>query len=184
MYHTLHMRCCRPDLVIGIFLSFGLSCKWNMKPLWKVKGFEQYTSWNVHEICTKTNIFIYTCIYILIFTVILRAVARDMLCVTRIIGGFVPVLFSTDQLSNLSGFLVQSLSSLFPSSLFSFVSLFISVSLRLFHLFFSSLRFCAVACSVLCCCVLLVSLCCVCVLVCVCRCVMCLEFNSVFRCSE
>ena len=24
---TLHMRCCRPDLVIDIFLSVGLSCK-------------------------------------------------------------------------------------------------------------------------------------------------------------
>ena len=39
----------------------------------------------------------------------------------------------------------------------------LSVSLRLFHLFFSSLCFCAMACSVLC------------------RCVMCLELNSVFR---
>ena len=58
-------------------------------------------------------------------------------------------------------------------SLFSFVSLFISVSLRLFHLFFSSLCFCvscsvqccAVQCSVLCCCMWL---CCVCVCACLC----------------
>ena len=55
-----------------------------------------------------------------------------------------------DQLSNLSGF--------------SFTTLSLSLSLRLFHLFFSSLCFCAVACSVLRCCMWL---CCVCVSVCV-----------------
>ena len=27
MYHTLHMRCCRPDLVIDIFLFVALTCK-------------------------------------------------------------------------------------------------------------------------------------------------------------
>ena len=27
MYHTFHMRCCRPDLVIDMFLTVGLTCK-------------------------------------------------------------------------------------------------------------------------------------------------------------
>ena len=27
MYHTLHMRCCRPDLVTDIFLSVALTCE-------------------------------------------------------------------------------------------------------------------------------------------------------------
>ena len=66
-----------------------------MKPLWKVKGFEQYTSWNVH-VYVCVHMFVYIYIYMFIFTVILRAVARDMLHVTRMIGGFV-----SDQLSNL-----------------------------------------------------------------------------------
>ena len=79
------------------------------------------------------------------FTMILRAVARDVLYVTRNIGGFVPGVDTNSQT-----FPVSPSTSLF-SSLFSRVSLFISVSLRLFHLFFSSsLCFCAVACSVLC----------------------------------
>ena len=99
-------------------------------------------------ICAYIYMYIYIyIIFIYLFTVILRAVARDMLYVTRMIGGFVPVLFSTD-------------SQTFP------VSPSISLS-SLFHLF-SSLCFCAVACSVLCCVV-------------VCRCVVCLELNSFIR---
>ena len=125
-----------------------------------------------------------TCIfvnkYVHTYTVILRAVARDMLHATRVIRGFVPVLFST----NSQTFRVSpSISSLFPSSLFSFVSLFICVSPLLFHLFFSSVLCCCVLCVVLCC---WVSLCFVvlCVRVCVCRCVMCLKVNSFIRKSE
>ena len=36
-----------------------------MKPLWKVKSFEQYTSWNVHEnACVHVYISIYIYMYI------------------------------------------------------------------------------------------------------------------------
>ena len=117
--------------------------------------------------CTCISVYIYIYIYIH-FTVILRAVTRDMLFVTRTIRGFEPVLFSTNsQTFPVSRSISLSLSSLFPSFLFSFVSLFISVSLRLFHLFFSSLCFC-VAWSVLCCAVLCrVVLCCAMVCCCV-----------------
>ena len=102
MYHTLHMRCCRPDLVIDISLSVGLSCKglksaksaWNsydtqkqVKPLWKVKGPEQYTSWNARAyVCVHMYIFVCVCIC----TVILRANANDW----RIRAGVVLDLFS------------------------------------------------------------------------------------------
>ena len=55
MCHTLHMRCCRPDLLSDIFFSVGLEL-WGLKsanvletstsmtPLWQVEGFDQYTS--------------------------------------------------------------------------------------------------------------------------------------------
>ena len=59
-----------------------------MKPLWKVKGLYMY-------ICERI-IDLYLILFIYLFTVILGAVARDMLYVTRMIGGFVLVLFSTN----------------------------------------------------------------------------------------
>ena len=68
------------------------------------------------------------------FTVILRAVARDMLYVTRMIGGFVPVLFSTN-------------SQTFPvsPSLLSFISS---------SLLFASVLWRPLVCVSVCCCVM------------------------------
>ena len=126
--------------------------------------------------------FIFILIYMFIFTVILRTVARDMLYVTRIIGGFVQVLFST----NSQTFPVSPSISLFSLSLFSLfmcISFHLCLSSRLFHLFFSSLCFCALACSVLCCCVLLCVLV-LCVCVCACLCVSLCHVSGVEQCVQ
>ena len=98
---------------------------------------------------------VYIYIYIL-FSVILRAVARGMLDVTRMIGGFFPVLFST----NSQTFLVSPSLSLFVS----FVS--------------SSLLFASVPWRILCC----VVFCAVLLCVAVCRCVVCVCVSACVVC--
>ena len=138
----------------------------------------------------ETYIYMYacTCIFVNmnvhIFTVILRAVARDMLHVTRMIRGFVRVLFST---SNLSGFSFNLSLLSFPL-LSSQLHLLSSLSFFFSYIFFSSLYFC-VACSLLCC----VALCCamllhvvvLCVCVSVCVVVSCVwSLNSFISYSE
>ena len=74
--------------------------------------------------CIFVDIYIYVFMYL--FTVIFGAVARDMLHVTRMIGGFVPC--CSRQILKLVQLLLQSLS-------------------LLSHLFFSSLCFCVVVAS-------------------------------------
>ena len=204
MYHTLHLRCCRPDLVLDIFLSVGLSCrgleicikkkkclkqlreaKKNMKPLCKVKGFEQYTSWTVHVLCMRAHVaYIYVHMkkinkYIkYVITVILRAVARDMLYVTRI-DWRIRAGVVLDQLSNLSGFSFNLSLLSFPllsSHLYLFSSLSLFVSFISSSLLFASVLWRVLCCVVVCAVYRVLS-----VRVCVCRCVMCLELNSVFR---
>ena len=81
MNHTLHMRCCRLDLVIDIVLSVGLSCK----GLKSAKVLETARKSKKHEtivegqrlgtvhimertcICIRTRVYIHIFIYIYIY---------------------------------------------------------------------------------------------------------------------
>ena len=118
------------------------------------------------------SVYIYIYIYFF-FAVILRAVARDMLYVTRIIGGFVPVLFST----NSQTFPVSLSISLFSLSLFSLlicISFHLCLSSSLSSLLlFSLLLCCGVFCAVL-----------LCVVVCACLCKSLCHVSGVEQCAQ
>ena len=167
MNQTLHTRCCR----------FGLSCKGlnsanvletasrceKMKPLWKVKRFEQYKSWNARvpecvfrEKWAKQTWHRHADVHDQLSNNWMGKILRFTICEplklmhVRTLSSLSPPVFSF------------SLSSLFPllSShlyLFPFVSLFSSLSLffsSLSSLLLFSLLLCDVCCAVLCCAVL------------------------------
>ena len=75
MYHTLHMRCCRPDLVIDIFFFVGLSCEGlkspkvfetgtrNKKNETIVEGQRLRTVHIMERTCTRMRAQIYLCMW-------------------------------------------------------------------------------------------------------------------------
>ena len=124
------------------------------------------------------------CIYFSLFIkhVILRAVACDMLYVTRMIGGLEPVLFLTNsQTFPFSPSISLSLFSLLISISFHLCLSSSLPSLLLFSLLLCCGVFCAAACSVLCCCVLL---CVVVLCVCACLCVSLCHMSGVEQCVQ